>query len=92
MQNVIGFFCLFVIVLFIVGMCSPSENSSSHRADETYRLVMAHGNSENIVAKGLSRSECEARKRQLKATGEALGTYSESRGIGSITCLPESLF
>lgn len=59
---------------------------------ETYRLVHAIGNAEKVVAKGLSKSTCEARKRELKATATALGTYNENTGSGSITCLPDSLF
>ena len=59
---------------------------------ETYRLVHAIGNTEHISAKGISKPECEARKRELKIVAEALGTYNERLGIGSITCLPDSLF
>lgn len=59
---------------------------------ETYRLVQAVGTTEKVVAKGLSKPECETRKKELKTTAEALGTYNERLGIGSITCLPESLF
>jgi len=61
-------------------------------AAETYRLVHAVGNSERVVAKGLSKSECEALKRDHVKIAEALGVHSESLGIGSITCLPDSLF
>lgn len=59
---------------------------------ETYRLVHAIGNSERISAKGLSKAECEAKKRELKSVASAIGTYNERLGIGSITCLSESLF
>jgi len=59
---------------------------------ETYRLVHAIGNTEKVVAKNLTKPDCEERKRELKATATALGTYNESTGFGSITCLPESLF
>lgn len=61
-------------------------------AAETYRLVHAIGNEEHVSAKGLSKSECEARKNELKAVATAVGTYNEQTGRGSITCLPESLF
>lgn len=59
---------------------------------ETYRLVHAVGTTEKVVAKELSKPECETKKKELKVTAEALGTYNERLGIGSITCLPESLF
>ncbi|MGB5093235.1 MAG: hypothetical protein WBN97_07995 [Parvibaculum sp.] len=61
-------------------------------ADETYRLILANGNVEKEIARGLSKYECEVRKKELKAVAESLGTYNEALGIGSITCLPESLF
>jgi len=61
-------------------------------ASETYRLVQAIGNSEKVHAKGLSKAECEAKKRELKAVAEAIGTYNEKTGFGSITCLPDSFF
>lgn len=56
------------------------------RADETYRLIHAVGNAEQVSAIGLSKDECEARKKELLAVSLALGTG------GSVTCLPESLF
>lgn len=59
---------------------------------ETYRLVHALGNSEKEVARGLSKAKCTERKRELIKTAESLGIHSERLGIGSITCLPESLF
>lgn len=59
---------------------------------ETYRLIQAVGNVEQESARGLSKSECEARKKELKIVAEALRTYNERLGIGSITCLPESIF
>ncbi len=59
---------------------------------ETYRLIHAIGNEEHEAARGLSKSECEARKAELKSVATALGTYNESTGYGSITCLPESVF
>ena len=59
---------------------------------ETYRLVHAIGNTEKIIAKDLSKPECEARKREHIKVAEGLGVHSEKLGVGSITCLPESLF
>lgn len=59
---------------------------------ETYRLVHAIGNDETIVAKDLSKRECEMRKRDNIYIAEALGIHSERLGIGSITCLRESDF
>jgi len=59
---------------------------------ETYRLIHAIGNVENESGRGLSKSECEVRKKELKVVAEALGTYNERLGVGSITCLPESIF
>lgn len=59
---------------------------------ETYRLIHAIGNTEREVARGLSKGECTIRKRELIATAEALGTHNEKLGVGSITCLPESIF
>jgi hypothetical protein len=66
--------------------------AANSNADETYRLVQALGNSERVSAKGLSKAECEARKRDLKAVSEAIGTTNDRSGRGSITCLPDSLF
>ena len=59
---------------------------------ETYRLIHAIGNTEREVARGLSKGECTIRERELIATAEALGTHNEKLGVGSITCLPESIF
>lgn len=64
----------------------------AHNAPEAYRLVHAIGNDETIVAEGLSKHDCEARKKDNIAVAETLGIHSERLGIGSITCLPESLF
>ncbi|MBX3504458.1 MAG: hypothetical protein KF895_03190 [Parvibaculum sp.] len=61
-------------------------------ATETYRLIHAIGNDEKEIARGLSKPECEARKREYKTVADALGAYDEAAGYGSITCLPESLF
>lgn len=60
--------------------------------EETYRLVHAIGNKETVLAKGLSESECRRRKSDNIAVAEALGIHNERLGIGSITCLPDSLF
>ena len=59
---------------------------------ETYRLIQAIGNAEHESARGLSKSECEQQKKELKIVAEKLGTYNERTGYGSITCLPESVF
>lgn len=59
---------------------------------ETYRLIQAVGTSENEAARGLSKTECERRKQDLKVVSTSLGTYNERTGYGSITCLPESSF
>lgn len=67
---------------------SPEEQTEA----ETYRLVHAIGNAENIAAEGLSQAECHQRRDELKETAAALGTYNEATGYGSITCLPESIF
>jgi len=50
--------------------------------------IQATGNTERAAARGLSKRECEVRKRELKAVAEALGTSNEGGRIGSITCLP----
>lgn len=67
-----------------------------HRAypqdGETYRLVHAIGNSEKIVADGMSKMDCAARKKDDIAIAEALGIHSKKLGIGSIVCLPENVF
>ena len=40
----------------------------------------------------IPKGECERLKREHIAVAEALGIYNERLGIGSIACLPESLF
>lgn len=75
-------------VLLVLGTATVATAAQA----ETYRLVHAIGNTEKVVAKDLSKSECDRQKRELKLTATALGTYNESTGKGSITCLPESLF
>lgn len=74
---------------FLVGGCGNSQPSTP---TEAYRLVHAIGNTENVVARGLSKSECEAQKSELKQVASALGTYNEATGHGSITCLSEQYF
>ena len=64
----------------------PAVPSTARAPDETYRLVHAIGNSETINARGLTRSECDARKKESATVAETVGVG------GSITCLPESLF
>lgn len=71
-------------------MCTVLLASAAHA--ETYRLVHAIGNEEQMVATDLSAAVCEERKREYKAVAERLGTYNERLGHGSVTCLPESLF
>lgn len=67
-----------VAVLFAMG--------SSAAYAETYRLVHAVGNDEQVVAKDLSKSDCERQRDEYKIVAAALGTG------GSVTCLPESFF
>ena len=74
------------LALIAAAGCGPSEPA------ETYRLVHAIGNTENVSARNLSKAECETRKSELKSVATALGTYNEATGHGSITCLPESDF
>lgn len=68
----------------ISGDAGP-DNAIAAKA-ETYRLVHAIGNSEKIVAKDLSKRECEARKSEHKIIVASLGVG------GSVTCLRESDF
>lgn len=51
---------------------------------ETYRLIQAIGNSEKETA-GLTKQECEAKKREIQAVTDAIGAG------GTVTCIPESL-
>lgn len=92
MQNVIGFVALFVAALVVLAQCDGSETSESAAYGDTYRLISAKGNTEREVARGLSKRECESRKEDLKTTAGTLGLHNEALGIGSITCLPESVF
>lgn len=91
--------CIGVPALIAIAayMIWPSEPSGGHGSNggqqaETYRLVHALGNTEREVSRGLSRSECQVRRDELKATATALGTYNEATGYGSITCQPESTY
>ena len=80
--------------IFAISDFSETEQSSSQKPikTETYRLIQALGNNENEAARGLSETECERRKQDLKLVSTSLGTYNEATGHGSITCLPESSF
>lgn len=53
--------------------------------EESFRLVHAIGNNERILARGLSKSECERRKLEHEAITAILSG-------GSVACLPESVF
>lgn len=74
----------------VVALLLTLAASAAHA--ESYRLVHAIGNDEKTIAKELSKQDCEAMKKDRVAIAEALGIHSERLGIGSITCLPESLF
>jgi len=83
--------------LIILGRLTPpaDEPASAHvvaQAAETYRLMHTIGNDESEVARGLSKAECDARKRERIDVSEALGIHNERLGVGSIACLPESFF
>jgi len=83
--------------IFVLSKVPPSRTSTSTETttaakSETYRLIHAIGNNENEAARGLSKAECDRRKQDLKVVATSLGTYNESTGYGSITCLPESSF
>jgi len=72
-------------------LLATTAMTGSRAHAETYRLVQAIGNSERESARNLTKSECEERKRDLKIVAQALGTYNEETGYGSVACLPESL-
>lgn len=76
----------------ILTACFTVITLTAPTSAETYRLIHAIGNDESDVARDLSQRECEVRKREYKGVAEALGTYSERLGVGSITCLPEEFF
>lgn len=89
-----------VVLALIIGFATYSAHDkepgspavAQAKTDETYRLVHAIGNTERIVAVGLTKRECDTRKTDHVAVAEALGIHSEALGVGSIACLPESLF
>lgn len=81
-----------LVLAGIIGVAAFSANLPGKADPETFRLVHAIENDETIIARGLSKPECERRKKDHKVVAEALGIYNERLGIGSITCLPESLF
>lgn len=87
---------IIIVGVFVLSKIVPPDTGgkglSSIAATESYRLMHAIGNSENESARGLTKRECDSRKAELKAVAEALGTYNEGTGFGSITCLPESTF
>lgn len=84
---------IFALVAIASVMQRKDETTGAATAStESYRLVHAIGNDETVVARGLSKSECQRRKRDNIAVAEALGIHSERLGVGSITCLPESFF
>jgi hypothetical protein len=79
------------VALHVAIATGSAAHVSEAAAAETYSLVHAIGNHERVSAKGLSKADCEVRKKELKAIAEALGSYNEKAGKGSITCLPDSL-
>ena len=83
----IGVPALIAFAAYMIWTAEPQGQSA-----ETYRLIHAIGNTEREVARGLSRSDCQIQRDELKATATALGTYNEATGYGSITCRPESTF
>lgn len=77
-----------IAIVSLIG--KGDQNSRQERRPlETFSLVHAIGNTEQVSGKGLSKQECENRKRDLKVVAEALGSYNERTGYGSITCLPD---
>ncbi len=73
------------------GLALVATLAATSASAETYRLIHAIGNTEREVARDLSKDECRVRKQELIEVAEALGIHNERLGIGSITCLPESL-
>lgn len=73
------------VIMILVAFATPA-------GAETYRLVHAIGSSEHLSAKGLTKNQCEAQKRELQEVAKALRIYDPQTGRGSITCLPESIF
>ncbi|WP_119939140.1 hypothetical protein [Neorhizobium sp. NCHU2750] len=78
----------------LVSKIPPSSETAATRqpVTETYRLIHAIGNTEQETARGLSKADCDIRKKELIAVSEALGVHNEKAGYGSVTCLPESYF
>lgn len=89
---VFGLVIAAIAVLSRFGEQSYPSHAVPTQEKETYSLVHARGNDETIVAKGLSQRDCNDRKKDNIAVAEALGIHSERLGVGSITCLPESVF
>lgn len=67
------------------GSQSPTTQRTA-APKETYRLVHAIGNTERINARGLTKRDCETRKKEALTVAVALGAG------GSITCLPDGFF
>lgn len=95
----LGIAIIFVAIFALSKMTPPNSRPSdasstqgSGVSTETYRLIHAIGSDEKEAARGLSKRGCDSQKVELKAVAEALGTYNEKTGFGSITCLPESTF
>ncbi len=83
---------LIFVAALAAALVSGCGNPQTQEPADTYRLVHAIGNTENIVARDLSKSDCEIQKSELKQVASALGAYNEATGHGSITCLPERYF
>jgi threonine dehydrogenase-like Zn-dependent dehydrogenase len=88
---VIGLGAIGALIALAAQLEAPSKVPTKSTPAETYHLVHAIGNTEKITARGLSKVECETQKSELKGVAEALGTYNEKTGFGSIVCLPDSL-
>ena len=74
------------------GNMAPQLERAASVNTETYRLIHAMGNDEQELARDLSRTDCESMKDDRIGLSAALGIHSETLGIGSISCLPESVF
>ncbi|MBP0439583.1 hypothetical protein [Tianweitania sediminis] len=72
--------------MIVAGVIVCGLIGSFASAAETYRLIHAIGNSETLIAKGLSKNEC-ARMKQ-----ERLKIIALTGVGGSVSCLPESVF
>lgn len=64
----------------------PQRPAVAVTSAETYRLVHAIGNDENISARGLTLGRCQSLREEKRTVVKALGVG------GSVTCLPESSF